>query len=157
MAKTIRIRPKLGDIIEIPLRQKYAYALYINYSKVFGELIRVLRSTHSRQQEPGNLDIKDELFCCFFSVGIWTHRKDVRIIGATKLERSDKKMPLFKQYMLNPDTGKKTWFIWEGNSPKAKKVARLSSSQRSYPMAQIIGFDTLVQRIESGWLPEHEV
>ncbi|HMP79861.1 MAG TPA: hypothetical protein PKD54_10445 [Pirellulaceae bacterium] len=44
-----RVRPRFGDIIELPLEPGYAYAHYTHKHKTYGHLIRILPGTFRRR------------------------------------------------------------------------------------------------------------
>lgn len=152
---------QLGDVIELPLSKGYAYAQYVNNDRKtgFGELIRILPGkfdTPLPEEEAFALCREQEVYYCFFPIEVFLQPPLVRIIGGTTVPQSSKKMPHFKSYNLNPDSGKKTWFIWDGKAAKSRRVESLSGNEQEYPMRQVVSLETLVRRIESGWLPEHE-
>jgi hypothetical protein len=121
-------------------------------------LIRVLPGKFkTRHNDPSSLATNEDLYCCFFPVTVAVARKLVQVVGRAPVPRQYRTLPSFKMYNENSRTGVKTWFIWNGKAPKATKVAALSEQEKKYAMEEIVGFPVLVERIERGWLPEHEV
>lgn len=163
MSKTKRNfrRIVLGDVVEIPLSKGYAYAQYVNChrkSPRHGELIRVFPTLlHAPLSDLGELLTQTELYCCFCPVGIAVSQKMVRIVGNAPVPTRCRKLPHFKSCNKNYETGKKTWFIWDGKATRSVKVDKLSAAEKKYPMKEIVNIPLLVERIEEGWLPEHEV
>jgi hypothetical protein len=161
MAKRKRtVRPVLGDVVEIRLSSGFAYAQYVNHHKQFyGELIRILPGTFEEQltdEEVPDLCKRTELYYCFYPLNAAIRAGHVRIIDKCSIPTRCRKMPNFKMYFENPDTVVKTWFVWDGKSAKPKRVSGLSLEERKYPMEEVVAYSSLVEMIESGWLPEHE-
>jgi hypothetical protein len=150
----------LGDVLEIPItNQKLAYAQYIyNYKEppAWGHLIRVLPGLYNSR--PGSLTEivnSKERFVVFFPVGAALRAGMISIISNEMIPESNIKFPLFKTFVPNLKTGKKTWRIWDGN--ETRKVDELLPEHRDLPMKEIVSFDLLVDRIKSGWSPKDDV
>jgi hypothetical protein len=98
---------------------------------------------------------ESERFYTFFPAGAAVSRGMVKIVSNEDIPEGSRKLPLFKACNRNFKTGKKTWFIWDGKNDR--EVGELSAEQYDLPLCQIISFDVLVERIDSGWSPRDEV
>ena len=153
-------RPVIGDIVEIPLPGKrLAYAQYLSrYTKppVWGELIRVLPPIlRNRPDDFSDLVRQREKFHVFFPVGAAVNRGMVRLVVNEEIPEAFSKFPVFKACNTNFETGKKTWWLWDGE--KSWRVGELSPEHYDYPIQQIVSFGALVDLIDRGWLPRDEV
>ena len=150
----------LGDVIEIPLsRRRFAYAQYTYYHRappVWGHLIRVLpRVFASRPENLKELVQKRERFYAFFPAGAAVSRGWVTIVSQEEIPVGSRKLPLFKACNQNFHTGKKTWYLCDGK--RERRVGVLLKEHYDLPLQEIISFDLLVERIETGWSPRDEV
>ena len=160
MAKPRRkfTRAVLGDIVEIPVKHGFGYAQYINRHRafpVYGELVRVFKGVfNSRPEDFSRLVRTREQFQTFYPVGSAVHQGLVTIVAHEEIPERCRPFPVFKAYNENYDTGKRTWFLWDGKT--FQRIERLSREQRRYPLQQIISHPILVERIEDGWTSADE-
>lgn len=150
----------LGDVIEIPLAAKQlAYAQYIYYYRkepVWGALIRVLRGIHSKR--PDDLAVLvagDDQFLTFYPAGAVVRRGVVQIVGQAEIPRRYRTFPLFKGCNTNFNTGKKTWWLWDGKREWC--VGDLAPEHYDLPILEIITHQVLVDRIRQKWSARDEV
>lgn len=150
----------LGDVIEIPLSKgNYAYAQFTyNHRKqpVWGHLIRVLPGHFKTRPEClEELVRQPHRFYAFFPAGAALKRGMIKIVSHEEIPKGSEKLPLFKACNQNFQTGKKTWFLWDGKIDR--QVGNLAPEHVDLPLKEIVGFDVLVERIENGWSPRDEV
>ena len=155
-------RLMLGDVIEIPLSGKrLAYAQYTHYHRdppVFGHLIRVLPGLFRKRPDSfAELVQHQERFYAFFPAGPAVHRGWVRIVGHEEIPERCRPFPLFKHtnVIARPLRPQYWERLWDGK--RDIPIDELRPDQYDLPILQIIPFDVLVERIESGWSPRDEV
>ncbi len=160
MAKSRRkfTRPVLGDIVEIPVKNGFGYAQYINRHKVspmYGDLIRVFKGVFdSRPADFSRFVRTREQFQTFYPVGSAVRQRLVTIVAHEVVPERCRQLPMFKAYNQNYHTGKRTWFLWDGK--RDQRIERLTAQQRRYPLLEIISHPILVERIEEGWTSADE-
>lgn len=148
-------RPKIGDIIEIPLDGGCGYAQFVLNHKdppVYGPLIRVFEGKHKKR--PARIVDLPEQFLAFFPLGAAVSRGIVKIIDSAPVPERLKQIPLFKLYGgINHETRKATsWFLWDGK--QTWRIDTLTAEQRKLPVKEVINDTLLIERIENGWRPE---
>lgn len=149
----------LGDVLEIPLsKHRFAYAQFIYYYKdppVWGSLIRVLPGVFSRRPDSfSKLVQEQERFVAFFPAGVAVKSDYIQIVANEEIPALCRELPLFKCYNQNLETGRRTWWLWDGR--KESFVGRLSREQIDLPLCELISMDTLIERIKTGWAPRDE-
>jgi len=156
----IRTRPKLGDIVEIPVPGRgFSYAQYVNHHRNppgLGALLRILPGLFKkRPADVFDLISRDELYYVFFPLGASCHRGYVRIVCNAPIPNHLKdKWPLFKGCNMDPDTGEKTWFLWDGN--KSRMIGNLGRKYLNLSIDETVNLAELENRLRSGWLPRDE-
>jgi len=150
----------LGDIVEIPISKgKFAYAQVVyNYTKPphWGHLLQVLHGTYARM--PENLDAliaRDPQFCAFYPAATALNRGWIRIVAHAELSKEHHSLPLFKARNTNFQTGKHTWWLWDGEMEW--RVGELSPEHYDLPLLQLISHEVLVERIKTGWRHRDEI
>jgi hypothetical protein len=144
-------RLMLGDVFEIPQ--------YVNYHRnppVWGHVIRVLPGVFRKRPEDfQELVRQPERFYAFFPAGPAVSRGYVRVVAHEEIPERCRNFPLFKATNAVGPASTKNWFLWDGE--KEVKVDELLPEHYDLPLKEIIPFDVLVERIESGWSPRDEV
>lgn len=145
----------IGDVIEIPTRDGRAYAQYTHFSERYGELIRVLPGVYEEQPDLAELVREEEVFWTFCSLNALIADGDVMTVVAHEpVPERARRFPTFKHGRPHPDTGRvEVWWLWDGE--REWRVDALDSEQQRYSVSGIISHPVLVERIESGWRPEH--
>jgi hypothetical protein len=153
-------RLTLGDIIEIPLsKSRVAYAQYVfNHREepVWGHFIRVFPGIFSKR--PTNfaeLSAAEPQFCAFYPAGTAVSRGLIRIVDHADIPKQFRRLPLFKSANTNFHTGKKSWWLWDGE--KEWRVGELSPEHYDLPVLQLITHDVLVERIKKRWRHRDEI
>lgn len=160
MTKKSRVRPKVGDIIEIDTPDGFAYAQYTHNHReppVYGELIRVWPGTFERR--PNSFDAlmeRDEKFTTFCPLAASIKEGFCRIVENHEIPDRWVEFPLFKAGNENFETGRiSNWWLWDGES--STNVGELDPKHYDLPMKQIVTIPLIVDRILSGWTARDEV
>ena len=143
-------RPRIGDIIEIPLPTGNAYAQFTHKHPQYGALIRVLKSIYPEiPAKLGELLIDEPLFITFFPLGAAINRNVVKVVSNVDVPDHSKQFPIFKAGVPNAQGKVETWWLWDGENET--RVDSLSEEQKDYPVRGVINDTLLVERISSQW------
>jgi hypothetical protein len=160
MALVSRIRPRVGDVIEVQTRQGLAYAHYTHKHDRpphWGALLRVLPGLlQERPAEFTDLVQQAPQFSTFFPLGAACNRRIVQIVANEPVGVGNRSFPTFRNSHRDRD-GKRVgaWFLWNG--VREWKVPELSPQQlREYPPLQICNDTALVDLILQGWRHEDD-
>ena len=150
-----RLRPRIGDVIEIPTPTGLTYAHFTHKHDVppkFGALIRILPGVFSeRPSEFAHLVKQPPVFVAFFPLGAACNRRIVQVVANEPLPTSSQSFPIFRNSHRDR-AGKRTgpWFLWDGS--REWRVDRLSEKElRAYPPLGVWNDTLLVERIVAGW------
>jgi len=145
-----------GDIFSIKTPNGEAYFQYVKNNKLMGSLIRVFPGTHLLPPENWSPLVEQETnFWIFFPVGAALKKGIIRKIANCPIPVHAEKTPLFRAGVVDPSTGRvENWWLWDGE--KEWKVGKLTDEQRRLPIRGSWNDTLLVERIQSGWLPEHD-
>lgn len=148
---------KSGDIFGIKTARGEAYFQYVKRDKLMGPLIRVLPGIY-RDDVP-DIEALAKVatnFWIFFPVGPALKSGIVRKVAQYKIPEHAQKMPLFRTGVPDPETRKvETWWLWDGET--SWQVGAITDEQRKLPLREAWNDTRLVERIESGWLPEKDL
>ena len=155
-----RVRPRIGDVIEIPTPRGLAYAHYTHKHDVpprMGSLIRVLPGLFpERPPDFAGLVQEAPAFITFIPLGAFCQRGIVRVVANEALPESSRSWPTFRNSHRDR-TGRRTgpWFLWDGT--REWRVERLTAEElRAYPPLGVWNDTLLVERIVSGWSHERD-
>jgi len=150
-----RVRPRIGDVIEIPTSEGLAYAHFTHKHDVpprWGALIRVLPGLFfERPSDFADLVEQPPVFITFFPLGAACNRRIVRVVANESLPKLSQTFPVFRNSHRDR-TGKRTgpWFLWDGS--REWRVERLSAQElRAYPPLGVWNDTLLIERIVAGW------
>jgi hypothetical protein len=156
MAKRI----KIGDIIEIPVGPKFAYAQYTHHHKApprYGALIRVFAdlSTHRREEFAG-LPESEVQFVTFFPVQAAVDKGIVSVVSNQPIPFGAQKFPVFRSKGIEvPGMPQLAgWWLWDGR--KEWRVGELEPEQKALPIRGVVNDTLLIERILSDWRPEKD-
>ena len=151
-----RVRPRIGDVIEIETPKGKAYAHYTHRHTRYGALLRVLPGiTNVAPTDFARLVEQSPQFMTFFPLGAACARRLVRIVANEAVPDSAKAFPIFRSGARNLATGKvANWWLWDGE--KEWKVGRLSPGMETMPLRGVWNDTMLIKRIVDGWRHEHE-
>lgn len=145
---------KIGDVVEIMTAKGLFYAQYTHKHKQYGALLRVCR--HSFNTRPCNFSelVEEEpAFMCFFPLSAAVDKGIVLIVSNIALPPNAIKFPTFRAGVVDPATRRvSVWWLWDGENEW--RVGDLSAEQRKLPIRGVWNDTLLVERIESGWVPE---
>jgi len=149
-----RIRPRIGDIIEIPTPSGLAYAHYTHQNNEpphFGSLLRILPGLFpSRPNNFSAIAAQEPVFSVFFPLGAACSRKIVSVVASEPIALPSASFPTFR----NSHSRSGPWFLWDGQ--KEWQVSSLTPRQlKAYPPLGIVNDTLLVQYIVQGWRHEH--
>ena len=154
MTLTSRVRPKIGDVVEISTPQGLAYAHYTHKHDeppCYGALLRVLPGLHSeRPADFSSLVAHEPIFSVFFPLGAACNRRIVTVVAAEHVSASSRAFPTFRSAFSNSGP----WVLWDGQ--KEWRVHSLTSQQfKDFPPLGVINDTLLIDRILQGWRHEH--
>jgi hypothetical protein len=156
MAPTKRIRPQLGDVIEIPTPSGFAYAQFTHKHPRYGALIRVLPGLFlERPSEFAQIVEEMELFVAFFPLGPACNREIVKVVAEEKIPSRSSKFPTFRTGVRTQDGEVHCWWLWDGESEWM--IGKLKPEQHLLPIRGIWNDTLLIERILAGWRPEFEI
>jgi len=156
MAQKIRI----GDVIEILTKRGLAYAQYTHEFSMpprWGSLIKVLQGFYAVR--PSNFDDvvrTTTQFKIFFPLQDAINKKLVTTVANEPVPAEDKKFPIFRTGLPNPENWKvEVWWFWDGE--KEWKVGEITEEQKKLPIRGVVNYTRLLEMIESDWLPQTDI
>ena len=149
-----RVRPRVGDVIEVPTPQGFAYAHYTHRHDeppCYGALLRVLPGLHPlRPADFSALSAQAPIFSTFFPLGAACNRRIVSVVASEPIAESSKRFPTFRSNFSSSGP----WVLWDGQNEW--QLPTLTQDQlKAYPPLGVINDTLLVQRIIQGWRHEH--
>jgi len=142
-------RPKIGDIVEIPLTDGgFGYAQYTHKHKIYGGLLRVLQ-VREKVEDIARLSCALHQFTTFFPLDAAINRQIVMSIGNLPVRNEFKEFPVFRCGTANSKGVVEVWWLWDGKNEE--RVGKLSPKQMEYPIRGVINDTLLIARICSGW------
>lgn len=144
-----RVRPQLGDVVEIQVKKGYAYAHFTHAHKQYGSLLRVFGEIHAtRPAEFSHVVIQPVLFQTFFPLGAACSRKIVTLV-ANEAVCPPSDFPVFRAGVQNAAGTVDNWWLWDGETEK--QIGKLKPGMEHYPIRGVINDTLLVERIDNGW------
>ncbi len=142
-------RPKLGDIVEIPLPDNGAgYAQYTHKHNRYGALLRVFQ-IREKVTNIAELSNASHQFTTFFPLGAAVNRGVVSIVGSLPIKVEFKIFPIFRAGVANASGEVEVWWLWDGENEE--RIGKLTHEQMKYPIRGIINDTLLIERICAGW------
>ena len=148
-----RIRPRIGDVIEIPTTAGLAYAQYTHKHARpprYGALLRVLPGLH--QQRPAHFSsivLQRERFLAFFPLGAACNRRIVRVVASEPIPEWARPFPVFRYGNADRNGQVRVWFLWDGENET--RVGALTPEQMKLPVHPGVWNDVLlIERIVQG-------
>jgi hypothetical protein len=155
MATVERLRPQLGDVVEIPTSIGFAYAQYTHKHAQYGSLIRVLPGTYqARPLDFAALVPQNPQFITFFPLGAACHRKIVSVVANELIPADAQAFPVFRTSVRGPQ-GHGPWWLWDG--VKEWRIGPLAKGMESLPIRGVVNDTLLIDRIVAGWCHEVDV
>jgi len=154
MAPISRARPLIGDIVEIPVGTKLAYAQFTHKHRQYGSLLRVLPGIRdARPTAFAELASGDHQFIAFFPLGAACNRKIVSVVAHESIPPHAQAFPVFRACVRTKD-GRGPYWLWDG--VKEWKIGDLQPGMEKLPIRGVVNDTLLVQRILQGWRHEFD-
>ena len=156
MPLVTRVRPRIGDVIEIPTPKGFAYAHFTHKDpETTAPVIRVLPGLFpERPNDFSGLVQEQPRFITMFPLGAACHRRIVCVVAAEPIPAHSASFPTFR-FNMDLLSGKLLgpWSLWDGST--TRRVKTLTSEEfRQYPPNGIVNDTLLIERILSGWSHE---
>jgi hypothetical protein len=146
-----RVRPQIGDVIEIWTPRGLAYAQYTHEHREpprYGSLLRVLPGLCDRQPDDLRALVEqEERFSVFFPLGAALARGIFRIVGNADVPLSKRPFPIFRS---KTPTGT---IYWDGRREWREAWWRRTPRWRRRAIDEIWNDTALVGRVSSDWKP----
>jgi hypothetical protein len=156
-----RVRPRIGDVIEIPTPKGLAYAQFTHKHDTpprYGALLRVLPGLFpQRPTDFSRLLSQRPQFITFFPLGAACNRGIVHVVASEAIPDHSASFPTFRNSHRDR-SGKRAspWFLWDGR--REWRANSLSDEQlREYPPLGVWNDTLLVERILAEWRHEQDV
>lgn len=147
-----RIRPRIGDVIEIPTPRGLAYANFTHKHEKYGALIRVLPGLHeTRPSDFAALVAQLPQFMAFFPTGSACSRCVVQVVAHEDIPQHSRNFPTFRS-SIRTSMRRGPWWLWDGSSEW--QVGHLEPGMEQWPIQGVWNDTLLVERIVSGWRHE---
>jgi len=152
-----RVRPKIGDLIEIPTPKGMAYAQYThkhNNPPKFGPLLRVFPGLYDERPDDFSriVNLKPQIIT-FFPLGAACNRKIVTIVSNEPVPEEAKAFPTFRSGIRDREGKVNCWWLWDGQ--REWKVGSLSPGMEKFPIRGVWSDTLLIERIVKGWSREN--
>ena len=158
MPSVNRIRPKIGDVIEIPTVSGLAYAHYTHkhtHPPKYGALLNILPGIHkSRPNDFSKVVLQKPQFITFFPLNAACNRGIVNIVASEEIPEHAQAFPTFRS-CIKSTNGNGPWWLWDGKTEW--QVGKLERGMESLPLRGILNDKLLVERIISGWHHELDI
>jgi hypothetical protein len=160
VALTDRVRPKIGDVVEIPTPEGLAYAQFTHKHDApprMGALIRVLPGLfRERPADFRELAELQERFFVFFPLGAACNRRIVTIVANEAIPASAIRFPRLRAAGFIDRSGKvHDWWVFDG--VKEERVGALTAEIARLSPCEVWNDTLLIERIASGWSPEQDL
>ena len=150
-----RIRPRIGDVVEIPVAGGFAYAHYSHRHSRYGALLRVLKGIFDeRPDDMSQIVDREYQFTTFFPLSAACREGIVTIVVNEDLPERAKEFPTFRARAVGLNGAKGPWWLWDGENEW--QIGSLEAGMESLPIRGVWNDTLLVSRIESGWSHEHD-
>ena len=152
MKPVLRIRPRIGDVIEITVGSGFGYGQYTHKHAAYGALLRVLPQVfETRPDDFSWVAVAAPQFLTFFPLGAACSRGIVQIVDTQPLSPEAQVFPLFRT-SAGIGNKKGSWWLWDGS--KEWCIGDLQPGMETLPLRGVINDTLLVERIKEGWRHE---
>lgn len=108
-------RLKVGDLLEVPISQGFAYAQITHFHPTMGELVRVLQGVFpSRPNDFDALAEREHQFVAFIPAKQIVNRKIFEVVSNAPVPPEARTMPLFRGGNTNREGQISRWWLWDG-------------------------------------------
>lgn len=151
-----RVRPRLGDIVELPTGTCLGYAQYTHKHggpPAMGALIRVLPGLfEARPSSFEQLARERERFFVFFPLGAACNRRIVTIVANEAIPPHAVAFPRMRGAgFVDRDGRVQDWWIHDGTS--SRRVGKVTEEIAKLPPFEVWNDALLFERVASGWSP----
>lgn len=145
---------KKGEVFFLETAKGRAYFQYHSRNKLMGELVRVIKGEY-----PSDIDVSSVVgagtrFWIFFRIAAALKSGLISSCGVFPIPEDAKDFPVFRAGLRDKEGKIDSWWFWDGE--KEWFVGHITDEQKKMPMRGIWGENILINRIESGWLPEND-
>ena len=158
MAPVTRVRPRIGDVVEIPTPRGLAYAQFTHKHTSpprYGDLVRVLPGVFAvRPDDFSALVNSDPQFVAFIPLGPACARKLFHIVANESVPPVAQVFPLFRSSARGPGGVRGPWWLWDGTTEW--RVGELKPGMEKLPIRGTWNYTLLLERITQGWRHEHD-
>lgn len=149
-------KPKVGDVVIITTSKGYAYAQLTHVNKLFGYLIRVYPQLHSRPvKEVCQITERPEAYSTFIHRLDFYAEPHITIIASCPIRPESTVFPMFRDGIKDPAIGKvERWWLWDGEV--STPVGELTEDMKRLSIREMDNYETLIAKIEAGWMPSME-
>jgi hypothetical protein len=147
-----RVRPRIGDVVEIQTKKGLAYAQFTHSHKRYGALLRVFGEFFARRPNDfTRLVTQPSLFEAFFPLGSACAQNIVAIVANESIALP-REFPMFRTGIENMKGVVECWWLWDGETEQ--RIGELKQGMERYPIRGVINDTLLIERIEDGWRAE---
>ena len=159
----------IGSIFEIKTARGWNYIQYAHPSEIGIPLVGVIQEERSSPASSA-LEIRgfSYRYFVFYQFAEAIKRGDIRFIGVEQIPEEWQEFPILRSPGPTDSNGKiPFWFIYNvpvtfnykrlQNTDVRFKVSQLTEDQKQLSTTTIISHKTLIERLESGWLPKDEI
>jgi hypothetical protein len=142
----------VGDVAELRTRRGLSYAQMVHKHETHGALIRLIEGAwDERPADLANVVANgQDQFLTFFPLGSAVNRSLLDIVGNFPVPKRHRKLPVFRNAGLGIAEGHQDdWWLWDGQ--REWRIGALKAKHKALPLAQVITWPVLTDRIESGW------
>jgi len=146
-----RIRKRLvgGEILEVPVGDRFGYVQFIGEHREYGDAILVNPALHDRQAHFAR-GFFSTGYVTFYPAGNAVSRKIVEVVAQASPPGLPKRYRRPKATLK--DGAVESWVIEGGWRDVVKQT--LTDEERRLPIAEISDHEFLRERIAKGWTPE---
>jgi hypothetical protein len=137
-----------GEILEVPVGNRFGYVQFLGEHREYGDAILVNPALHDRQAHfPTGFFSKG--YVTFYPAANSVSRKLVEVVAQSSPPRLPKR---FRRPRAETDGAVESWVIEGGWRNVVKQT--LTDEERKLPIAGIWNHEFLRTQIEKGWTPE---
>ena len=152
MAQVKRVRPQIGDVLEVRTPSGLAYAHYTHMHDRYGALLRVMPGVYlSRPIDFAACVSSTPQFMTFFPVGAASNRRLMSVVAHEAIPHSARSFPTFRTRA----TKNGAWWLWDGENEW--HIGALRPGMEQFPIRGVWNDTLLIKRIVEGWRHEHDV
>jgi hypothetical protein len=148
-----RVRPRIGDVVEIVTDRGLAYAQYTHKHARYGAVLRVFGMFYS--QRPSDfVSVVQECpqFTTCFPLGAACSRGIVKVV-ANEVVASPSTFPVFRTGVADLAGKTECWWLWDGEHEH--RIGALKPGMEKLPIRGIMNDTMLIERLLSGWRAEN--